>query len=312
MTTPTPAVRRLDLIAAATPLPLPRQAVVVQAPIRHVFAYFDNLRNVARWMRDARAVGEVTGLGRGATCQVTMQQGGDQCRMPLRCTERTELLGFAFETSRPLLQRWTVLVSPRRSACLLRISVGRRHADRRDHCRTSREFREWTNEAVAYAVDRVRADCERPAALFLGRASEARGPTLQALALAGAVMLPTATAERPAPPLGVVSSETEENKARLIRVHISPSILSLRALGEGAQLKAVGHRADGSTEDLTRVATWISSAPAIAGVRGGFVSPGAEPGFAKIVADCEDIRSTVALARVAPALTPRRRGGARR
>lgn len=100
--------------------------------------------------------------------------------------------------------------------------------------------------------------------------------------------------------LGGVSGATEltVTAARLRTLEVTPAALAL-ARGTSQRLRAIGTFSDGSTQDVTAQAGWVSSAPAVAQVSTTLGSEGevlaAQPGAAQIRATLDGVVGEAAL-----------------
>jgi len=91
--------------------------------------------------------------------------------------------------------------------------------------------------------------------------------------------------------------------ATLSSIHITPSPVSVAKAGS-AQLAATGAYSDGSSYDLTQVATWLSSSPTIATVSNASGSQGLltalATGSTNVTAVFQGVTSTAAAVTVTP------------
>jgi uncharacterized protein YjdB len=87
----------------------------------------------------------------------------------------------------------------------------------------------------------------------------------------------------------------------LVSIAVTPASSSL-PVGENEQLKATGTFTDGTTQDLTQLAAWSSSAPTIATINAGGLASGLIVGSTTITAVSGTIQGTTTLTVVPPVL----------
>jgi uncharacterized protein YjdB len=89
--------------------------------------------------------------------------------------------------------------------------------------------------------------------------------------------------------------------AELDLIVVSPGSASI-ALGQSQAFTATGHYSDASTQDFTSVASWTSSAPAVASISGPGTAQGAGEGSANIIAQHLGVTSNAAVLQVTAAV----------